>query len=42
MKIGVNGLGKLGFPCGVITSMRGRDVMGYDVNPAAISSRPLD
>ena len=41
MKIGFVGLGKLGFPCAVIALMRGRDVMGYDFNPAAMS-RPLD
>ncbi len=37
MKIGFIGLGKLGMPCAVAISLRGHDVMGYDVSPERMS-----
>lgn len=40
MKIGFVGLGKLGFPCAVAVSLKGHDVMGYDIDPAAMSNSP--
>lgn len=40
MKIGFVGLGKLGFPCAVAASLKGHDVMGYDINPLAMSNDP--
>ena len=33
MKIGYIGLGKLGLLCAVATSLKGHDVIGYDINP---------
>src|SRR6266403_2437162 len=40
MKIGFVGLGKLGYPCALAASLRGHDVMGYDVNPAVMNNDP--
>lgn len=40
MKIGFVGLGKLGFPCALAASLRGHDVMGYDIDPAAMNNDP--
>ena len=40
MKIGFVGLGKLGYPCAVAASLKGHDVMGYDVNPMAMNNEP--
>lgn len=33
-------MGKLGYPCAVATALRGHDVMGYDINSAALSMEP--
>src|SRR5689334_20828208 len=33
-KIGVIGLGKLGMPVALAMSIKGHDVMGYDIDPA--------
>jgi UDPglucose 6-dehydrogenase len=40
MKIGFVGLGKLGYPCALAASLRGHDVMGYDLNPGAMNNDP--
>jgi UDPglucose 6-dehydrogenase len=40
MKIGFVGLGKLGFPCALAASIRGHDVMGYDIDPAVMNNDP--
>ena len=40
MKIGLVGLGKLGYPCALAASLRGHDVMGYDVDPRAMNNDP--
>ena len=40
MKIGMIGLGKLGYPCAVACAMRGHDVMGYDINQDNMSYEP--
>src|SRR4051794_1795887 len=37
MRIGFVGLGKLGLPCAVSAALRGHDVMGYDIDPRAMS-----
>ena len=37
MRIGFVGLGKLGFPIAITIGQRGHDVLGYDVNPRAMS-----
>jgi len=34
MKIGVVGLGKLGMPVALALSLKGHDVMGFDVDPS--------
>jgi UDP-N-acetyl-D-mannosaminuronate dehydrogenase len=33
MKVGIIGLGKLGMPVALAMSLKGHDVMGYDINP---------
>ncbi len=33
MKIGYIGLGKLGLPCALAVSLKGHDVVGYDIDP---------
>lgn len=40
MRVGFIGLGKLGLPCAVATSMQGHDVMGYDINPDNMNKTP--
>lgn len=35
MKIAYIGMGKLGFPCALAAELRGHDVVGFDVTPAA-------
>ena len=40
MRIGFVGLGKLGYPCALAASMRGHDVMGYDVDPNKMNNLP--
>jgi UDPglucose 6-dehydrogenase len=40
MRIGFVGLGKLGLPCAVAIASKGHDVMGYDVDPAAMTKAP--
>jgi UDPglucose 6-dehydrogenase len=40
MKIGFVGLGKLGYPCALAASIRGHDVMGYDIDPAVMNNDP--
>jgi len=43
MKVGFVGLGKLGLPCAVSTSLTsGNEVMGYDVNPRRMTTQPQD
>lgn len=37
MRIGFAGIGKLGLPCAVAVAAKGHDVMGYDINPCAMS-----
>ena len=40
MRVGFVGLGKLGMPCAVAMSMRGHDVVGYDINPSLMDKSP--
>lgn len=40
MKIGFIGLGKLGFPCALAMSLKGHDVVGYDINPELMNAQP--
>ena len=40
MKIGWVGLGALGYPAAVAFSLKGHDVMGYDINPLVMSLEP--
>jgi UDPglucose 6-dehydrogenase len=40
MNIGFVGLGKLGYPCALAASLRGHDVMGYDLDPGAMNNDP--
>lgn len=40
MKIGFVGLGKLGFPCALAASLKGHDVMGYDIDPSVMNHAP--
>ena len=40
MKIGFIGLGKLGYPCALAATLRGHDVMGYDIDPHAMNNLP--
>lgn len=40
MRVGFVGLGKLGMPCAVAMAMKGHDVMGYDLNAAAMTKEP--
>ena len=37
MNIGIIGLGKLGLPCAVAMTLKGHNVMGYDVDPSLMS-----
>jgi UDPglucose 6-dehydrogenase len=39
MKIGFVGLGKLGMPCAVAMSIKGHDVMGYDVQKKVMNKK---
>jgi UDPglucose 6-dehydrogenase len=40
MRIGFVGLGKLGYPCALAASLRGHEVMGYDINPDIMNNLP--
>src|SRR5215472_4088501 len=40
MKIGFVGLGKLGYPCALAASLRGHDVMGYDIDSRVMNNDP--
>jgi len=40
MKVGMIGLGKLGYPCAVAMQAMGHSVMGFDTNPEAMSNGP--
>jgi UDPglucose 6-dehydrogenase len=40
MRIGFVGLGKLGYPCALASSLRGHDVMGYDIDPQVMNNLP--
>ncbi len=40
MKIAFVGLGKLGYPCALAASLKGHDVMGYDIDPAVMNNDP--
>jgi UDPglucose 6-dehydrogenase len=39
MKVGFQGLGKLGLPCALAIDMKGHDVMGYDINPKVLQKQ---
>jgi UDPglucose 6-dehydrogenase len=40
MEIGFVGLGKLGYPCALAASLRGHDVMGYDIDSSVMNNDP--
>ena len=40
MKIGFVGIGKLGYPCALASSLSGHDVMGYDIDSQVMNNSP--
>ena len=42
MRVGFVGLGKLGLPCALAVSLKGHDVMGYDVDPSRMQKETIN